>query len=303
MYAVVLTNAATPSDISCETPHPVPESPGPALSPMYAVSAHRPQSGNTPFPVMNHETGAAPIQDVATPQVNLLPTGIDPTSINDVKIFIIRVIVGCPSQDSQPLELRIGAARDFSASVLDVYVGFGAGNSLRETYEYMLIPPAPFMKDPIVKQLAKYIRRSHYMFRLHHGPNLLSHELFVSESTDQIEALVYKLVDRGTTDHAAWTEQSSPVSSTSTMPELPRPLPINKEYAEIFPQQSTYCQAVTSQSRTTLRDYKANCDGKCNARLKGRVYWICVSQLKLCRRHNIPTFSSVNVVTGLSIVC
>ena len=133
------------------------------------------------------------IQDSATPQVTLSPTESDLTPTSDVTISIIRVLVFCPSQASQPVELKIGAVRDTSASALDVRVGFGAGGSLRETYEYILNPPLPFMMDPIVKQLAKYIRRSHYMFRLHHGPNLLSHALFVSESTDQIEALLTSL--------------------------------------------------------------------------------------------------------------
>lgn len=220
------------------------------------------------------------MQDVATPQVTLLPTGLDLTTTSDVTISIIRILVCCPSQGSQPLELKIGAVRDTSASALDVRVGFGTGSSLRETYEYTLNPPLPFMKDPIVKQLAKYIRRSHYMFRLHHGPDLLSHALFVSESTDQIEALAYKLVDRGRTDHAAWTEQTSRISNTSPMPELPPAPPIDKECAGTSSAHITSCRTLKTQSTFTVRHRHAYCDGKC---MKHTSNWFCVSQSKLCR--------------------
>lgn len=166
---------------------------------------------------------------------------------------------------------------DLSASALEVRVSFGAGNSVRETYEYMLNHPLPFMKDSIVKQLAKYIRRSHYMFRLHHGPHLLGHDLFVSESTDQIEALAHMLITGGKTDLTAWTEQSPPIGNISAMPELPPPLPVNEECTGASPQQSTSCQTVTSKSTTTLKDHAAHCNEKCNFCVKGRVHWYCVS--------------------------
>lgn len=101
--------AATPPDISCETPHPLPGSPRPALGLSYdIVPACRPQFGTIPLMELDQEIGNRQMQDVATHQVGLLPTRIDPTPINDARLSIIRVIVSCPSQVSQSLDLKIG---------------------------------------------------------------------------------------------------------------------------------------------------------------------------------------------------
>ena len=272
----------TPSDISCETPRAVPESPGPAPNLSYdPVPLGRSRSREESFQSIDHEDhviGTPVKQNLATPPINPLSTVTDSTPTNGVEISILRVVISYPSQSSRSRDFAIGATRDPSESALNIYVAFGGGNSLRKIYEYTISPRLLSTKYAMVKHVTKYIRRSYFMFRLRHGPYLLSHDLFVSESKDQIAALANKLALGERTDCTALTEQTPPTGNISKTPRL---LPVNDESTRSSPYQGKSCQAKNSQYKMTVRDHKVCCGGKCNAIPEKRKIWFCVGLMHL----------------------
>ena len=178
--------AATPSDISCETPKAMPESPKPAseLSCNPLMTHENPALGN--IGSWNTYYQHNPLQPPKAME-RLLPFSPELIKSKSCEISSIHVKICLAPGLSEVEGLGLGFIRQIyspSTSVLGVHILLTVGTQYVSSRSFRSTLDSPLQSNDEALRLhfVKHVRRAHYMFALSHQPMSYSHELFVDKT-------------------------------------------------------------------------------------------------------------------------